>query len=225
MMMRETPWGRMTYLDYKLKIEFEKDEYNMIDQYCQSKPLSWSLSVWDLDSLEFACQYELPFIKIPSAMLTNHQLLKKTCQSGNSIILSTGMSTLEEIDQAVNILEKHAKSFALLHCNSSYPAQESELNLRVIKTFKERYQCTIGYSGHEYSVEPSTIAYALGAKIIERHITLDHRMWGTDQSASIEISGMHILKNRIQDVDICLGDGVKKLYDSELSVRKKLRGN
>ena len=221
---RDTPWGRMTYLDYKYKVEFEKDEYDFIDKYCKQKPLDWSTSVLDLDSLDFAIKYDLPFIKIPSAMVTNYELVKASAQTGIPIIMSTGMSTLKEIDEAVELLQKHAKSYAIMHCNSSYPTKNEEINLNVIPMLKERYNCTVGYSGHEYDLEPTVLAVVLGAKIIERHITISHEMWGTDQKASLEVHGMDLLKKRIQDIDTILGDGAKIVTKNELPIKNKLRG-
>ena len=221
---RDTPWGRMTYLDYKYKIEFEKDEYDFIDKYCKQKPLDWSMSVWDLDSLDFAIKYDLPFIKIPSAMVTNYELVKASAQTGIPIIMSTVMSTLKEIDEAVELLQKHAKSYAIMQCNSSYPTKNEEINLNVIPMLKERYNCTVGYSGHEYDLEPTVLAVALGAKIIERHITISHEMWGTDQKASLEVHAMDLLKKRIQDIDTILGDGAKIVTKNELPIKNKLRG-
>ncbi len=223
--MRDTPWGRMTYLEYRYKIEFEKEQYDYIAKYCKDKPIAWTASVWDLKSLEFLLQYEVPFIKIPSAKLTEHEYLAEASKSGKPVILSTGMSTLEEIDTAVNILIKHSHgNFALLHANSSYPAPQEELNLRVIDAFKQRYDCVIGYSGHEYDLEPTVIAVALGAAIIERHVTLDHNMWGSDHFASLEVHAMDMLYKRIKNIDVMLGDGVKKVTPKEMEVRKKLRG-
>ncbi len=221
---RDTPWGKMTYIDYKHKIEFGNKDYDLIDQYCREKPLEWTMSVWDIDSLEFSLQYDLPFLKIPSAMLTNTELLKAASQSGAAILMSTGMSTLKEIDLAVNVLEKNTKSYALMHCNSSYPAKHEDLNLNVIPMLRDRYDCIIGYSGHEYDLEPTVLAVSLGAMIIERHITLSHNMWGTDQKASLEVNAMSLLKKRIADIHKILGSKNKKVTDSEIPIREKLRG-
>lgn len=221
---RKTPWGVMTYLEYKYRMEFGKKEYDYIDKYCKDKPMDWTLSVWDLDSLHFVLQYDLPFIKIPSALLTNDELLRETAKSKRPVVLSTGMSTLEEIDGAVEILAKHASQYVLLHCNSSYPAKDDELNLKVIPLLKDRYKCTIGYSGHEYGLDPTTIAVSLGAQVIERHITLDHRMWGTDHCSSVEIQGMDKLYKQVSNVEKYLGNGVKSVSESELAVKQKLRG-
>lgn len=221
---KDTPWGKMTYLEYKHRMEFGKKEYDYIDQYCREKPIDWALSVWDMDSLRFACQYKLPFLKVPSAHLTNYELLKECCQTKLPIVLSTGMSTLAEIDKAVHILEKNASQFVLMHCNSSYPAKLDELNLKIIPKLKERYGCTIGYSGHEYGLDSTTVAVSLGAMVVERHITLDHSMWGTDQCSSVEIQGMDKLYKQISSVTKILGDGNKHLYEDEKAIRLKLRG-
>ena len=221
---KETPWGKMTYLEYKKKIEFGKKEYDYIDKYCKEKPIDWTASVWDLPSLEFILNYNIPFIKIPSAKLTEKELLIEASKSGKPLIVSTGMSTIEEIDSAVEILEKYASEYVLMHCNSAYPAPQNELNLQCIQTFKKRYKCPIGYSGHEYDLEPTVYAAVLGAKIIERHITLDHNIWGTDQSASLEVLAMDILKKRIKNIDGILGNGEKRITEKEKLIRKKLRG-
>ena len=185
--------------------------------------MCWSMSIWDLDSLEFSLQYNLPFLKIPSAMVTNHQLLKSAAQTGMPILMSTGMSTLKEVDNAVDLLVNHAKSYAIMHCNSSYPSNPNDLNLNIIPMLKERYDCVIGYSGHEYDLEPTVIATVLGAKIIERHITLYHNMWGTDQKASLELHGMDILAKRIKSINNVLGSSEKIVTESEKKVRDKLR--
>lgn len=224
--MRDTPWGRMTYLEYKKRIEFEKPEYDVINAYCAEKPIAWSASPWDMTSLEFLLEYDIPFIKIASATNDNEEMLKVACQSGKPIIISTGMSTLEEVDKTVGFLEKYGNGdYILLHTNSSYPAKESELNLRVMKTLEERYDCLVGYSGHEMNLEPSVVAAAMGAKVIERHVTLSHEMWGTDQKASLEVHAMDMLRKRISGVVQAMGDGVKKMYADEEAVRMKLRGH
>ncbi len=223
--MRDTPWGRMTYLEYRYKVEFEKEQYDYIDKYCKEKPIAWTASVWDMKSLEFIMSYDVPFIKIPSAKLTEHACLIEASKSGKPVVLSTGMSTVPEIDAAVNLLEKHAAAgYVLMHTNSVYPAPPEELNLRVINSLKERYGCIVGYSGHEEDLEPSVIAVSLGASLIERHVTLDHKMWGSDHFASLEVHGMSLLLKRIKNIKVILGDGVKKLTEKETEVRKKLRG-
>ena len=221
---KSTPWGDMTYLEYKYKMEFDKLQYDEIDEYCNVKNISWSASPWDLDSLEFLDQYDIPFIKIPSAMLTNDELLKNSAKTGKKVILSTGMSTLEEIDHAVDILKNNSKNYAILHCNSSYPASLEDLNLSCIQTLKDRYDCEVGYSGHEFRLGTSVAATYLGATIIERHITLDRTMWGSDHLASVEPQGLIKLTKGIRELEIALGDGIIDLTVSELQPRKKLRG-
>jgi len=223
--MRETPWGRMTYLDYKKRIEFGEKEYDEIDTYCKAKPIDWSASPWDMPSVEFLAKYDLPYIKIASATNHDKDILKRCCEIGKPIIVSTGMSTIDEIDDTVNFLEKHSNGdYIILHTNSSYPTNNCDLNLRMIETLQSRYNCLVGYSGHEYEIESSVVAAALGAVMIERHITLSHDMWGTDQKSSLAISGMYLLRNRVLRVYEALGDGVKVLGENELQVRKKLRG-
>ena len=222
--MVDTPWGSMTYLAYKKRIEFGAVEYDFIDKYCAMKTIFWTASVWDPGSLDFLIKYRPPFIKIPSAHLTNTLLLEKAAQARIPLIVSTGMSTLEEVDVCVEILRKNKTEFALMHTNSAYPAPDDEINLRVINTLRKRYGCTIGYSGHEYGLEASILAVSLGATIIERHITLDHMMWGTDQKASLEIQGMDKLIRRAKAVKMYMGSSEKVLTKSEISPREKLRG-
>jgi len=223
--IRQTPWGEMTYLEYKKRIEFEKPEYDYIDRYCREKPVDWTASVWDLPSLEFLLRYDVPFIKVPSAKITDRALLEETARAGKPLFISTGMSTLEEIDTAVNIVEKYLlKNYVLFHCNSTYPAKLDELNMQMIKTLKDRYHCLVGYSGHEEELMPATLAPVYGACAIERHVTLDHKMWGTDQGASIEVRGMSFLFSRVHAVKLIAGDGIKTIYPSEEKMREKLRG-
>jgi N-acetylneuraminate synthase len=221
--MRDTPWGKMTYLDYKYKVEFGKNEYDYIDNYCKEKPLDWTASVWDIDSLNFLLNYDVPFIKIPSAMLTNLKLLKEAAKINIPLIVSTGMSTFDEIDTAMNLITKYGAKPILLHTNSSYPTPPSELNLNLIPVLKDRYDCVIGYSGHEYDLEPTVIAIALGAKVIERHITISHDLWGTDQKSSLEVHAMDLLKKRANDVTKMLGSSIKEVTRSEMPIREKLR--
>ena len=224
--MRDTPWGRMSYLEYKYKVEFEKEEYDEIDQYCKNCNMKWTASPWDLDSLDFLNQYDsLPFIKIPSALLTDLDLIKKTTQTGKKIIISTGMSTLDEVDAAVNtIKETNANaSFAVLHCNSTYPAPNNELNLNCIQTLKDRYNCQVGYSGHEFGLTTTIASVCLGATIIERHITLDRTMWGTDQMCSVEPQGLIKLVRGVKELQAALGDGKKVVTETEKPIRDKLR--
>lgn len=232
--MKDTPWGQMTYLDYKYKVEFGKDEYDEIDRYCKEKGIKWSASPWDMDSLDFLMKYDIPYIKIPSAMLTNDELLSAAKDTGKKVILSTGMSTFEEIESAVVLLKTGRKAmrfdkpgnnnFALLHCNSQYPAPLEELNLSAIKTLKEKFFCEVGYSGHEFRLGTSVAAVYLGATIIERHVTLDRTMWGTDQLCSVEPQGLIKLVKGIRELEICYGDGELNCSPGELKMAKKLRG-
>ena len=238
--VRDTPWGKMSYLDYKHKIEFGKEEYDKINHYCKERNIVWSASPWDLDSLDFLTQYNLPFIKIPSAMITNEDLMFAAKRTGKKVIISTGMSTFSEIERAISVLklpgntaktlrpfhlnEKADNNFAVLHCNSTYPAPLNELNLSAIKTLKDRFKCEVGYSGHEFRLGTSVAAVYLGATIIERHITLDRTMWGTDQLSSVEPQGLIKLVKGIRELEESFGNGEIKVTESEKSVRKKLRG-
>jgi N-acetylneuraminate synthase len=224
--MRDTPWGKMSYIDYKKKIEFGKKEYDYIDNYCREKSISWTASVWDVPSLDFIASYNVPFIKIPSAKITDKELLIRACSTNKPLMISTGMSTIDEIDEVVDILKKNnCSQYILMHCNSSYPAPQNELNLKCIQTLHDRYKCPVGYSGHEFNLPPTTYAVVLGAKIIERHITLSHNLWGTDQSSSLEVMGMDMLRKRIIDIEKNMGDGVKIITETEKPIRKKLRGS
>jgi len=222
---RQTPWGEMTYLEYKYKMEFGHAEYEYIDYYCANKPIQWTASVWDIDSLSFILEYEVPFIKIPSAKMVETDLILAIACSEKPVVMSTGMSDLCEIDASVGILEKYMPgNYALMHTNSAYPSPPGDINLKAISTLKERYGCPVGYSGHEYGLDPSVLAVAHGANLIERHITLDHNMWGTDQKASLEVHAMDMLHKRIAEAAVCLGDGVKRVAESEKPIRDKLRG-
>lgn len=220
--IKETPWGDMTYLEYKKKIEFDEIEYKEIDRYCKEKNIIWFGSVWDEPSVDFLEKFHVPCYKIPSAHLTNRELLEKIKDLDKPIFLSTGMSTEKEIEKAVNILDDN--DLIIMHCNSSYPAQNGELNLNYIKKLQNKFpDKIIGYSGHEEGISASLIAANLGAKVIERHITLDRAMWGTDQAASIEFSGLRRLSRDLKKLPLWLGDGKKKVYDSEKKVKEKLR--
>ena len=223
--MRDTPWGTMTYLNYKYKVEFEKAEYDEIDEYCKSKGIAWSASPWDLDSLEFLDQYDLPFLKMPSAMMTNEPLMRAAAKTGKKVIFSAGMSTLEETDKAVEWMREEGAEFALLHCNSAYPAPIEDLNLSCIQTLKDRYNCEVGYSGHEFRIGTTVASIYLGATILERHITLDRQMWGSDHLSSVEPQGLIKLVRGVRELELARGDGVKRVTDGELPFRKKLRGN
>lgn len=217
---RETPFGKTNY-DLKKALEFEKKEFDEIDKYAKKLDLIWFASCWDLESIDFIESYNPPCHKIASAMLTREDILKKTSKTKKPIILSTGMSTLEEIDNAVSILDK--ENLSILHCTSTYPSKNYELNLKCIPAFKEKFKVPIGYSGHELGIQTSIAAVALGANIIERHVTLDRSMFGSDQSASLEIQGFAKLIRDIRVIESAMGDGKKRVYDSELPILKKLR--
>ena len=222
--MRDTPWGKMSYLDYKYKVEFEKKEYDEIDRYCKQQKINWSASPWDLDSLNFLSQYDLPFIKIPSAMITNIELVAAAAKTGKKVIISTGMSSEQEVDNCVALISLYTKDLAILHCNSTYPAPIEELNLSCIKTLKEKYDFQIGYSGHEFRLGTSVAAVYLGASIIERHVTLDRTMWGSDHMSSVEPQGLFKLVSGIRELEQAYGDGSIYISASEFPVRAKLRG-
>lgn len=222
--MRDTPWGRISYIEYKHRIELTKENYDYIDSYCREKPIEWSASVWDVDSLEFITSYDVPYIKIPSALNTDYELLRLACQTKKPLIVSTGMCELEELDEMVNLLSKHSSNFCILHTNSAYPCEHADLNLSLIPYYMGRYGCPVGYSGHERDVEPSVMAVALGAKVVERHITVGHDLWGTDQASSLEPSGMHTLRKRCDAVSVVMGTPKKILFDSERVFKVKLKG-
>lgn len=219
--LRETPWGIITYLDYRHRVEFSYEEYVEIDKYCNEKNIIWFASCWDIPSLEFIEQFSPPIYKLSSASLTDDELIKETNSIGRPIILSTGMSTIEQINHAVTLIDK--QNLLIAHSTSSYPCDPNELNLRMINTLSKKYQCPVGYSGHEVGLQTTLAAVALGAKFIERHITLDRAMWGTDQSASVEPWGLMRLVRDVRIIEKALGDGIKKVYDSEKSVMNKLR--
>ena len=223
--MRDTPWGKMTYLEYKYKVEFEKKEYDEINAYCRNKQIDWTASPWDLDSLNFLNKYDVPFIKIPSALLTDIELIKESTKTGKKVIISTGMSTIEEIDTAVDAIKETSSnaSYAILHCNSTYPAPNDELNLKCIQTLKDKYKCEVGYSGHEFGLTTTIASICLGATIIERHITLDRTMWGTDQMCSVEPQGLIKLVRGVRVLNSALGDCIKVVTDTEKPIREKLR--
>lgn len=219
---RDTPWGRITYIEYRRKVEFGYDEYKEIDSYCKEKGIDWFASPWDELSVDFLEKFNPIMYKVASASLTDEKLLMKIKSTGKPIMLSTGMSTLEEVEAAVELLGK--ENLLIAQSTSTYPCKLEELNLRVIQTYKEKFPgVPIGYSGHETGLAPSLAAVALGATFVERHITLDRAMWGTDQAASVEIGGMYRLVKDIRDIEKALGDGIKKVYESELNNIKKLR--
>lgn len=220
----------MSYIEYKHKVEFGKWEFDEINRYCKQKGIDWSASPWDMDSAEFLTQYEIPFIKIPSALLTNDELLTVCVKKFPKVIFSTGMSTEAEVEHAVSILREARKKYnkkqpiGLLHCNSSYPAPIEELNLSTIKTLTEKYSdFEIGYSGHEFRLGTSVAAVYLGASIIERHITLDRTMEGSDHLASVEPQGLFKLVSGIRELEMAYGDGIIRVTESEKPIKEKLR--
>ena len=220
---RESPWGT-TNRDQKLGLEFNKKEYDEIDSYCKQENIEWYASAWDLNSQIFLKEYNLKHNKVASAMLTNLELLKIIAGERKYTFISTGMSTLEQIDDAVKIFRDIDCPFELMHSNSTYPMKLEEANLRCIETLRKKFNCDVGYSGHESSSYLLCVAAVIfGATSIERHITLDRSMYGSDQSASLEKPGLERLVRDIRRLDIIFGDGVKRVWDSEIPVMKKLR--
>jgi N-acetylneuraminate synthase len=219
--MRETPWGYINYFEYRKKVEFGREEYDKIDAYCREKGITWFASVWDEPSVDFLEVYHPVAYKIPSASLTDHALLKKLRSTKRPLILSTGMSSMEQIRKAVKLLG--TEDLILTHTTSTYPCEPEELNLNMIGTLKKEFPCPVGYSGHEVGLVTSVVAVGLGACLVERHITLDRAMWGSDQAASVEPGGIERLVKYIRVTEKALGDGVKRVYDSEKSSLKKLR--
>jgi N-acetylneuraminate synthase len=222
---RESPWGKTTR-EQKLGLEFEKEEFDIIDKYCKGKKIEWYASSWDIDSQIFLQQYDLKHNKIASAMLTNIPLLEVVAKEGKHTFIGTGMSNLDQIRSAVEVFQKYNCSFELMHSNSSYPMLLEEANLQCIVTLRNEFNCDVGYSGHEtVSYLCCVVAATLGATSIERHITLDRSMYGSDQSASLEQVGLERMVKNVRQVQMVLGDGVKRIYDSEVPAMKKLRVN
>jgi N-acetylneuraminate synthase len=220
--MRETPWGYITYLDYRKQVEFDEKQYREIDMYCSQKGIAWMVSVWDEPSVEFMEKFDTPAYKIPSASLTDHKLIQCARSTGRPLILSTGMSTMEQIHKGAKIAGE--KDLVLMHCTSTYPCEPQELNLKMIATLRREFpNVPVGYSGHEVGLVPSAVAVALGACMVERHLTLDRAMWGSDQAASVEPGGFERLIKYIRVSEAALGDGVKKVYESEQPSLKRLR--
>jgi N-acetylneuraminate synthase len=220
--MRETPWGYITYLDYRYKVEFNEEQYCEIDRYCREKGIAWMVSVWDEPSVDFMEKFDTPAYKIPSASLTDTKLIHKARSTGKPLILSTGMSTMEQIHKGVQVAGE--QNLAVMHCTSTYPCEPEELNLKMVQTLRSEFpNLPIGYSGHEVGLVPSAVAVAFGACMVERHLTLDRAMWGSDQAASVEPGGFERLVKYIRVTEASLGDGVKKVYASEQSSLKKLR--
>lgn len=220
---RESPWGT-TNREQKYGLEFGKEEYDAIDKYCKKKNINWFASAWDVESQEFLRQYDLKYNKIASALLVNDDILNMVADEGKYTFIGTGMSTWEEIDHAVNVFRNKKCPFELMHCNSTYPMNNADANLSIIPIMKERYGCKVGYSGHETGRTVSYAAACIGATSIERHITLDRAMYGSDQAASLSVQDLERLVNDIRNIPNIMGDGVKRITDGELIIRKKLRG-
>jgi N-acetylneuraminate synthase len=220
---RESPWGT-TQRDQKLGLEFRDEEYNIIDEYCKKKNILWSASAWDTNSQSFLSKYDLTFNKVASPMLGNFPLLKQICDEKKKTFISTGMSTLEEIDEVVDLFKKKNCEFELMHCNSTYPLKDEDANLMCIETLRKRYNCKVGYSGHESTlVKISIVAATLGATSIERHITLDRAMYGSDQAASVSVDFLKNFVESVRAVKSIIGNGEKIIQESEKPARKKLR--
>ena len=219
---RDTPWGRITYLEYRYKVEFTLEDYSEIDLFCREMKIDWFASCWDEEAVSFIEQFNPPCYKASSASLTDIDLLKIKKATGKPLIISTGMSTFDEIENSV--IEIGTDNLLIAHSTSTYPCPVKQLNLNMIKTLKNRFpDVPIGYSGHETGLAPTWAAVSIGATFVERHITLDRSMWGSDQAASVEIEGLHRLVKNIRDIENSMGDGEKKVYESEISQIEKLR--
>ncbi len=219
--MRETPWGDMTYLAYKERTEFWESEYRQIDEHAAGLGIQWFASPWDVPSVDFLEGFGVPTHKVASASLTDEALLKALAATGKPLIVSTGMSTIDEIDRAMELLA--GSDVVLLHSTSTYPCPPEESNLRTITTLRERYRVPVGYSGHERGLQVTLGAVALGAVAVERHITLDRTMWGSDHAASVEPQGLRHLVRDIRIIETALGDGVKRVFPGEEEPRRRLR--
>ena len=221
--IRDTPWGNMTYLNYKKKIEFSREQYDQINNYCKKVKIKWFASAWDIESQIFLKKYKSKFNKIASAMITNLEFVDFVAKEKKHTFISTGMTNISDIKKVVKIFNKRKCKFTLLHCVSSYPAKEENLNLNTIITLKNKFKCEVGYSGHEASVAPSVYAYIAGANVIERHITLDRTMWGTDQSASLSELGIKSLFEMILKAQNIFGNGKKIKTKEDKKIEKKFR--
>ena len=219
---RKSPWGD-TQRAQKEGLEFGKKEYDEIDAYCKSLDIPWFASAWDVESQKFLQQYACPYNKVASAMLPHRPLLEIIAAENKPTFISVGMSTFEEIEEAMTIFQKYNTPFTLMHCVSTYPCPDEDCNIKMVETLKQRYGCPVGYSGHELGILSSVLAVALGAEAIERHITLDRAMYGSDQSASLERRGLELLVRDCRSVDIILSDGQRKITPAEVEVAKKLR--
>lgn len=220
---RETPWGEMSYIDYRHRVEFGLDEYKEIDRYCESKNMPWFASVWDLDSLEFLQQFDLKYNKVASAMIAYIPLLEKIASKKKYTFISTGMSTLSEIKKVVEIFREMQCPFEIMHCISTYPMNTEDANLNIIEMLSNKFHCDVGYSGHEPGLVISYAAVTLGATSIERHITLDRSMWGTDQAASLEPVGLYNLVGAIRKIEKAFGNDKKIVTKEEEKIKSKLR--
>jgi len=221
--IRDTPWGRISYLRYKKKIEFGLKEYEKIDKFSKKIGIGWFASAWDIQSLKFLKRFKSKYNKVASAMITNLNFLNEVAKQKKTTFISTGMCTHKDIQKAVKIFRKNKCKFVLMHSISSYPAKEEDLNLSLIPILAKKYKCEVGYSGHESSVSPTIGACYMGAKFVERHITLDRAMWGTDQSASLSPDGLMHLVNMIRKITIIKGDGKKRILEDEKNKSKELR--
>lgn len=219
---RESPWGT-TQRDQKRALEFGADEFEQIDAYCRTVGIEWFASAWDVESQRFLRRYALRYNKIASPMLTHWELVEEVAREGKPTFMSTGMSTYEDIDKAVEIFRDHGCPFVLMHCVSAYPVPEDDLNLRCLVELRRRYNCPVGYSGHEVTMIPGVLAATMGAVAVERHITLDRAMYGSDQAASLEKRGLELLVSYIRTIPTVMGDGVKRVLPSEAVNAKKLR--
>lgn len=219
--LRQTPWGEMTYMEYKERVEFGQDAYAQIAKYAADRDIAWFASPWDVPSVEFLERFDVPTHKVASASITDRELLRALAGTGKPIILSTGMSTIEEIDAAVQILG--TERLVILHATSTYPLPPEEANLRTIQTLQERYGVPVGYSGHERGLQISLAAVTMGAVMVERHITLDRTMWGSDHAASLEPTGLEHLVRDIRIIEQALGDGAKRVFPGEVEPRARLR--
>lgn len=224
--VRETPWGLITYMEYRRRMEFGESAFQEIDRYCRDKGIAWFVSCFDAPSVDFIESHNTPCIKIPSCCLTDDALLARARETNKPVIVSTGMSTWQQIEHAMDVLGRNGRGtrdLILLHCTSTYPCPPHELNLRMVQTLAGAFDCPIGYSGHEVGLQTTVAAATLGACFIERHITLDRAMWGSDQAASVEPGGFARLVRDVRVVEQAIGDGVKRVYDSEIPVMKRLR--
>ena len=221
--IRSTPWGEITYLKYKKKIEFGYKEFKEIDKYCKKKKIIWFASAWDIESQKFLKKFNLKYNKVASAMLTNFKLIEEIAKERRKTLISTGLATLKDVEKCVKIFKKAKCKFVLMHCVSAYPCPPEKLNLNTIISLKKKFKCEVGYSGHETSVSPTILAYYLGAKYIERHITLDRSMWGTDQSASLSEPGIQNLTNIIKKTKKIFGTGKKIFSNDEKNILKKFK--